>query len=596
MIDGRFRFDNYVVGKANGLAVSAARAVLESPGAVYNPLFIYSASGLGKTHLMGALGFAIRAMHPELAVEVLSLEDFVDQLNAAIAAGQADAFKRRWLSAGALLLDDVQFLTGRTETQTEVLRVLNALQVAGRQIVMTSDRPPHEIADVDQRLLTRLAGGLIVDIGAPDFETRVAILRHKCAERSLALASGVLEEVARAPSSNVRELQGALNRVIARQSIADRPLTAADVGRDGAVAPAVAVDEFENFVSDLAVAVAASVERWRVRLGERIAFWSGEGFRTDQLERALESPEAPDVAGLDARFAAACERLRAIEGEATRLDAKFSGLAVFRDPERLGDAEDMLQRAYALCDPPPAPNPSLLMDRLVAAPANHLAMRASASLIAAPGSQYNPFVITGPGGSGKTHLLHAIGNALAAREKGTWTIACTNVDAFTQELISALQDDTVDRWRARYRAADALLVDDLHLLAGKERSQEELFHLFNAMHAGQKQVIFASAVSPSQLTDLAPRLRSRLDGGLVVELGHVPESERVARHTPVPPGDEAAAPTIDLPSSPLPAPPTLDAPPSARADPRDVDAYFLDPEKIITDWPFVDGRIVEEVR
>jgi L-2-hydroxyglutarate oxidase LhgO len=205
-------------------------------------------------------------------------------------------------------------------------------------------------------------------------------------------------------------------------------------------------------------------------------------------------------------------------------------------------------------------------------------------------------VITGPGGSGKTHLLHAIGNALAAREKGTWTIACTNVDAFTQELISALQDDTVDRWRARYRAADALLVDDLHLLAGKERSQEELFHLFNAMHAGQKQVIFASAVSPSQLTDLAPRLRSRLDGGLVVELGHVPESERVARHTPVPPGDEAAAPTIDLPSSPLPAPPTLDAPPSARADPRDVDAYFLDPEKIITDWPFVDGRIVEEVR
>lgn len=599
MIDGRFRFDNYVVGSANRLAVSAARAVAESPGTVYNPLFIYSGSGLGKTHLMGALGFAIRSMHPELQVELLSLEDFVDQLHAAIAAGQADAFKRRWQGAGALLLDDVQFLTGRAETQSEVLRVLNALQAAGRQIVMTSDRPPQDIADVDQRLLTRLAGGLIVDIGAPDFETRVAILRHKCAERNLYFAAGVLEEIASAPSSNVRELQGALNRVVAQQSIADRPLTPVDVGAIGAAATrAVPVDEFESFVSDLAVAVAESVEEWRVHLGERIARWSGDGFRTDMLERALELTEAPDVDALNARFASACDRLRVIEGEATRLDPKFTGLAVFRDPERLTDAEDLLLRAYAVCEPPPGPNPAFVLERLVSAPANHLAMRAAAGVIASPGADYNPLVITGSAESGKTHLLHAIGNALASHDKGTWTIACTDIETYTQGLIAALQSDTVDRWRARYRACDALLIDDLHLLAGKERAQEELFHLFNAMHDAHKQVVFASAIVPSQLTDLAPRLRSRLDGGLVVALGRVTEAERVARHTPVPPGDEAAAPTIDF----LPSLPERDAVmtaipvPERMAPPAEVDAYFLDPEKIVTDWPDVDGRIIETVR
>lgn len=597
MIDGRYRFDNYVVGNANRLAVSAARAVADSPGTVYNPLFVYSASGLGKTHLMGALGFAIRSLHPELHVEYLSLDDFVDQLNTAIGAGQAESFKKRWQSAGALLLDDVQFLTGRTESQSEMLRVLNALQSSGRQIVMTSDRPPNEIVDVDQRLLTRLAGGLIVDIGEPDYETRVAILRHKCTERSLSFATGVLEEVARIPVSNVRELQGTLNRIAAQQSISERPIRAEDVRRANPSTNHVeATDEFASFVSDLAVAVAQSVEEWRVRLGERIAYWAGEGFRTDVLQRALELTEAPDVDALEARFAAACERLRTIEVEATRLDGKFAGLAVFSDPERLADAEDLLLRAYALCDPPPAPDPAYTIEAFVSSPANHLAMRTALGIIAAPGLQYNPLVITGPAASGKTHLLHAIGNALASRDKRTWTIACTTITAFTRELIGALQSDAVDRWRSRYRACDALLIDDLHLLAGKERAQEELFHLFNVLHEARKQVVFATAIPPSQLTDIASRLRSRLDGGLVVELGCVAEMERVARNTPVPPGDEAAAPTIDTPSQPdlrrAATPPGF----GAIDDGQGIDSYFLDPEKLITDWLDVDGRIVEEPR
>src|SRR4051812_27233410 len=218
-VDPRARFDNYIVGTANRLAVAAARAVAESPGAVYNPLFVYSSSGLGKTHLIGALGNHAVQRHPDLNVEYVALEDFVQQLHAAIASAEMDRFKQRYGRVDILLVDDVQFLTGRRETQTELLRLLNALQGSGRQIVMTSDRPPAEIADVDERLISRLSGGLIVDIGTPDFETRVAILREKCEERRVSFAPGVIEELARVEFANVRELQGALNKLSAHQSV-----------------------------------------------------------------------------------------------------------------------------------------------------------------------------------------------------------------------------------------------------------------------------------------------------------------------------------------------------------------------------------------
>src|SRR5262245_15441787 len=143
-LDGRFRFENYVVGAANKLAVAAARAVAESPGAAYNPLFIYSGSGLGKTHLLAAIGHRARELQPSLDIEYVSLDDFVDQLHAAISSGQADAFRRRWQQLDVLLLDDVQFLTAKRETQSEMLRLFNALHGSGKQIVMASDRPPTE--------------------------------------------------------------------------------------------------------------------------------------------------------------------------------------------------------------------------------------------------------------------------------------------------------------------------------------------------------------------------------------------------------------------------------------------------------------------
>ena len=528
ILDGRFRFDNYVVGASNRLAVAAGRAVAETPGATYNPLFIYSPSGLGKTHLIGAIGFAAKQLQPELLVEYVPLDDFVDRLHIAISSGHAERFKQAYERIDLLLIDDVQFLTGRRETQTEMLRIFNALQSSGRQIIMASDRPPSEIADVDERLVTRLAGGLVVDIGLPEYETRVAILRNKCAEREMTFANGVLEELARMPCGSVRELQGALNRLAAHEALGERPVTPANVrsiiqagrvtpqfGRPPALASG---DEFAGFLSDIAVAVAQHVEGWRVRLGERIAHWQQAGYRTTMLDRVMSLSEEVDVEALDTAFASGVARLEQLEAQAVLLDPRLAGLDVFRDPESIAEAEARVEHAIAAHDPPPAPWPAFTLETLISGKSNQLALRAAQDAIDAPGARYNPWFVHGGPGVGKTHVVHAVGNALRRNASLTGPVACVSGSQFVDELIAALQGGTVDRWRARYRSASVLIIDDVHALAGKERSQEEMFHLFNALHSAGRQVVLASDRPPSEIGELEARLRSRFDGGLVVAI------------------------------------------------------------------------------
>jgi chromosomal replication initiation ATPase DnaA len=637
LLDGRFRFDNYVVGASNRLAAAAGRAVAESPGASYNPLFIYSPSGLGKTHLIGAIGFAAKQLQPELVIEYVPLDDFVDRLHIAISSGHAEEFKRLYQRVDLLLIDDVQFLTGRRETQSEMLRIFNSLQGSGRQIVMASDRPPSEIADVDERLITRLAGGLVVDIGMPEYETRVAILRNKCVERELTFANGVLEELARLPCGSVRELQGALNRLAAHESLGEHAVTPQNVrtivsggratpefGRPG---PTLG-DEFAGFVSDIAVAVAAHVEGWRVRLGERVAHWHKAGYQTTRLDRALTLSEEVDVEALDAAFATGVTRLEQLEAQAVLLDPRLAGLDVFRDPERIAEAEARVEQAIAAHDPPPAPWPAYTLETLIPGKSNQLALRGADAAIQTPGAQYNPLFVHGGSGVGKTHLVHAVGNALRRGDTLSGPVACVSGSQFVDELIAALQGGTVDRWRARYRAAGALIVDDVHALAGKERSQDELFHLFNAMHSAGKQVVLASDRPPSEIGELEARLRSRFDGGLVVAIQPPDRALREALYARMlvdkAPGAEpgVAALLAELPvSGAAEVESVVDrVVQSARssgghvtlslvrrelnaggaATPTSVpaigDKSFLDGEKIVMEWPDLDGRVIEELR
>ena len=532
-VDTRHRFDNFVVGSANRLAVAAARAVAESPGRVYNPLFVYSGSGLGKTHLMGAIGNAILARHEGLVVEYVTLDDFVAELHEAIAAGERERFAQRWEQVGLLLVDDVQFLTGQRETQQEILRLLNALQWGHNQIVMASDRPPTEIADVDERLISRLSGGLVVDIAAPDYETRVAILQAKGEERNARFRPGVIEAIAQQPFTNVRELQGALNRLIAHQELGTglvephevSALLEAPVERAPAVSPVAApaggaLGEFESFLTDISSAVAQHVESWRAQVGETVAFWAGEGYRTSVLEALLDEPEAPPHWESVLRgFGGVIERLRTIEAQTVALEPSMVGHPAFRDPERMQEAEQLLERAMAAATPPPGPSAAYQRADFEVGASNQLAARAVDAVVAEPGARYNPLFVHGPSGVGKTHLLNALGNELLQATGGAARVAVVTAQDFMDELIAALREGTVGRWRARYRAVDALLVDDVQFVAGKERTQDELFHVFNALHGDGRQIVLVSDRPPKELEGLEQRLRSRFEGGLVVELG-----------------------------------------------------------------------------
>jgi chromosomal replication initiator protein len=531
-----YRFDTLVVGAANRLAVTAAKAVAESPGTVYNPLFVYARPGLGKTHLLMAIGHAARAINPRLVVEYLTLDEFVEAFHAAIAAGHGEAYRKRFLDVDLLLVDDVQFLTHRREMQAELLRLTDALQTASRQIVLTSDRPPADIEALDERLIRRFAGGLIIDVAAPDYETRVAILRRKAEERRATFAEGVLEAVAGLDIDNVRELLGALNPEQARMLVggeaepavapaSPRPVPAAasagvaavGIGSaDAAPEPAAAApSEFDDFLSEIAATVAQQVDGWRSRVSAAVLRWQGEGFRTAQLEQLLEQEMVNDPERALREFEEDVERLRAMQAEAAALAPELAGSAAFRDPANLSAAEQALHQAREEGPPPPAPSPLWQLDGFVETSANRVVLEAVRAVTRSPGDRYNPLVLVGGAAVGKTHLLHAIGNALA--EEGT-PVACLSAPEFTGELIQAIDRDAVSGWRARYRRATAFLLDDVHLIAAKDRTQDELFVLFNALMDQGRQLVFSSAAPLAELTGVEPRLRSRLEGGLVVEL------------------------------------------------------------------------------
>lgn len=531
-----YRFETLVVGAANRLAFTAAKAVAESPGTVYNPLFIYARPGLGKTHLLMGIGHAAKLINPGLSVEYLTLDEFVESFHAAVAAGQGEAYRRRFIDVDLLLVDDVQFLTHRREMQAELLRLSDALQTSNRQIVLTSDRPPAEIEALDERLIRRFAGGLVIDIAAPDYETRVAILRRKADERRVSFGEGVLEAVGSLVIDNVRELLGALNRLVAFQAVSDRPLqpeqarvlasggNATERTEKTEKAEQAGVDEFSDFLSEVSATVAQQVDSWRAKVGAAILRWEGEGFSTGRLEALLQQEMTTDPEEVLQQFERDVQRLQSLRAEAQELAPSLAGSSAFRDPDDIAGAEAVTLRARQGAHPPPAPLPIWRLDDLFEGDGNRIGLRAARAIVAEPASRYNPLVIVGGSGVGKTHLLHALGNALAERALGP--VACLSSHEFTGELIEAIDRDAVGPWRARYRGAAAFLLDDVHLVAEKDRTQDELFVLFNFLMESGRQMVFTSAVPLAELTAVEPRLRTRLEGGLVVDL---PPPEREIR-------------------------------------------------------------------
>ena len=606
-LDPRFTFESFVVGPANRLAAAAARRVADAPGSTYNPLFIYSASGLGKTHLLSAVGHRVQKVHGA-NVLYLTLEHLMDEVSAALEAGAPDAFRGRLRDTGLLLLDDVQFLAGQRQVQEELIRSWDGLSTRGGQIVLSSDRPPQDIDGLDDRLLSRLSGGLIVDVGPPDFETRVAIARRKAEERGQSITAEVCQVLARVAFTNVRELQGALNRLIAVQELEQRTVQPEEVVTLlGAAAAERGQDEFGEFLSEITGTVSAVVDEADRQVADAILSWEGEGYRTRRLETALggalTSSQAADIVR---RFERDIKRLQDIEGEMRALEPEAPELAradILRDPDRITEAEGLVASVRERLKPPPGPPEGV---DLAAFPADSMAVRAARAVAAAPGQAYNPLYLLGPAGGQRVAFMGAIGNALKAATGGR-LIGFVSGGEFADELIGALERGQVEGWRSRYRRADALLLDDLDALGGTERAQEELFHLFEDLHRAGKQLVFAGTAPPHELP-LPARLKSRLESGLVVELGEPDDDD----------GDDGDGPPGPPATPPAPSPGGAATPPAPPIDPaghaapgpalgrpgpgptngedeadRPGTHWLLSPEKVLWEWPYAEDWLTE---
>jgi chromosomal replication initiator protein len=258
-LNPKYTFDLFVIGSSNRFAHAAALAVAEAPAQAYNPLFIYGGTGLGKTHLLQAIGNYVRQHSRRLTTRYVTSETFMNEFIDAVRdrGARIEGFKRRYRNYDILLVDDIQFIEGKERIQEEFFHTFNSLYEGGAQIVISSDRPPREIATLEERLRSRFEWGLLTDIQAPDLETRIAILRKRVETEAIAIEDPeVLTFIAGRVSANIRELEGALTRVVAFSSLTDRPLTvelAEDVLRDvypqGEAAPEVTITRIQEAVS-----------------------------------------------------------------------------------------------------------------------------------------------------------------------------------------------------------------------------------------------------------------------------------------------------------------------------------------------------------
>ena len=239
-----YTFDRFIVGKSNEFAHAAAIAVAKNPGKVYDPLFIYGNSGLGKTHLLLAIGQYIHSNDPKARISYVKGDEFTIQMVKAIKEGSTEEFHARYRDVDLLLVDDIQFIAGKRATQEEFFHAFNNIYEAGHQIVITSDRPPMEMSLLDDRLRTRFEGGLMVDIQPPDLETRMAIARNKAAQLGLLLNDEVVSYIAEHVTANIRQLEGVIKRLTAYKELLGAEITIEtakraieDVSRDGDYIP-----------------------------------------------------------------------------------------------------------------------------------------------------------------------------------------------------------------------------------------------------------------------------------------------------------------------------------------------------------------------
>lgn len=278
MLNPKYTFDTFVIGSGNRFAHAASLAVAEAPAKAYNPLFIYGGVGLGKTHLMHAIGHYVIEQNPELKVAYVSSEKFTNEFINSIRDNRADDFRNQYRNVDVLLIDDIQFLEGKEQTQEEFFHTFNALHEEAKQIIISSDRPPKEISTLEDRLRSRFEWGLITDIAPPDLETRIAILKKKAnADNLTNVSDDVMLYIANQIDSNIRELEGALTRVVAYASLVDKPIT-----------PEVAQEALKDIIPDATPRVITILEIKKI-VGEHFNMRL-EDFSSKKRTRSIAFP------------------------------------------------------------------------------------------------------------------------------------------------------------------------------------------------------------------------------------------------------------------------------------------------------------------
>ncbi len=522
-LNPRSTFDTYVVGRENGLAAAAARAVAGNPGAVYNPLCITGDQGLGKTHLLMAIAHAIEQANNRFSVDYFTPDGLSEAYHAAVSAGQGDAFRNRLSDTDVLLIDDMHALIHQSEMQAELLRVTAELHAAGKQIVVVSNSSPSELAGVDSDFLARISEGLVVSIGPPEYETRHSILKRRSDERGSQFEEGVLEAVASYDIQDVRELIGVLNRLVALQAVSEMPLTAAAAramyeGEVGAGEAPVhqeetEVDEFAAFLSDVSDTVKRQVDAWESRLNEVAKRWADKGYCTDRLASLTSTGSSKSVQQLLEEFERDVQELEGLRISISEVDASLADDPAFFDPDRLAEAREIVERVASKPPPPPGPSKVWTFQNFVGSWANALAVEAAKAVAQYPGYEHNPLVFIGSTGVGKTHLLNATGNAIAETRSGA--VVCLSARDLGEGLSQADNSGKLDEWRNELADVTALLVDDLHLIAGDERLQREVGLLFTKVRDSRKQIVCTVSAHPDNVTGMDESITALLSSGFI---------------------------------------------------------------------------------
>jgi len=523
----RSNFETYVVGRENGLAAAAARAVVDSPGAVYNPLCITGGQGLGKTHLLMAIAHAIEGSNSRYSVEYFTPDGLSEAYHAAVSAGQGDAFRNGLSETDVLLIDDLHVLTHQSDVQSEVLRITTELLARGKQIVVTSHRPLAELDGLDPVFIERIAEGLSVSVGPPEYETRLAILNSRSEERGSRFAEGVLEVVAAYDINDVRELIGVLNRLVALQAVSEMPLTpdAARALYEGEVTSSTAkdaaataqddvpakVDPFADFLSGVNATVKRQVDAWESRLNEVTKRWAEQGYCTDRLATITNDPESQPVDVAVKEFERDVEELKSLRGSVSDLDASLADDPAFFDPDRLAEAREIVSNVIAKPRALPGPSNAWRLQGFVGSWANAAAVEAAKAVASYPGGERNPLVFVGATGVGKTHLLHATGNAIA--EKLGADVACLSAPDLAEGFSAAESAGDLDGWRQALMEVQALLVDDLHLIAGNESLQREIALIFESVCGSRRQLVCTLNAEPQKVEGLVEAIVTLLSSG-----------------------------------------------------------------------------------